>query len=190
MEVVDLWKGIHTPFPLLTSKIKQTFLSTNLAFLLAFEQQAARPHFQLHYPRFSGNHLTHVLAWVAFLIPAHPGMTNPSMIWEIFNPAPSNPQCLVRTDFCVPPSIPEHLKSPPFWLNQGDSIREEDHVLKEDRLRDSPAGCWEEAWPWLETVLWLIHVSAWGESVPLGSQESLILPHSKIYKPVRLWLYS
>ena len=31
-------------FQSLASKIKQTFLSTNLACLLAFEQQAARPH--------------------------------------------------------------------------------------------------------------------------------------------------
>ena len=169
-QVVDLWTGIHTLSPLPTSKIKQSFLSTNLASLLAFEQQAARPYFQLHYLRFSGNHLTHLLAWVAFLIPAYPGMTNPSIIWEIFNPAPSNPQCLVRTDFCVPPSTPVHVKSPSFWLNQGESIREEDHVLKEDQLQDSPAGCWEKAWPWLESVLWPIQVSAWAESVRLDPQ--------------------
>ena len=32
------------PLQLSTSEMKQTFLSTNLACLLAFEQQAARPH--------------------------------------------------------------------------------------------------------------------------------------------------
>ena len=37
------------PLPQLpASKIKQTFLSTNLASLLAFVQQAAAPHFRLH----------------------------------------------------------------------------------------------------------------------------------------------
>ena len=35
------------PLPLLVPQIKQTSLSTNLNSLLAFEQQAARPHFQL-----------------------------------------------------------------------------------------------------------------------------------------------
>ena len=36
-----------TPCQLLTSRIKQTFLSTNLAYLFTFEQQAVRPHFWL-----------------------------------------------------------------------------------------------------------------------------------------------
>ena len=50
--IVGLWTGIH-PLPRLpASKIKnktkqKTFLSTNLVSLLTFEQQAARPHFQL-----------------------------------------------------------------------------------------------------------------------------------------------
>ena len=38
----------HQPPWLPGSKIKQTFLSTNLASLLVFEQQAAKPHFQLY----------------------------------------------------------------------------------------------------------------------------------------------
>ena len=43
--------GHESPSPpqLLASKIKQTFLSTNLAFLLAFEQKAAGPYFRLQY---------------------------------------------------------------------------------------------------------------------------------------------
>ena len=41
---LGLWTGVcHPPSTLLTSEIKQTFLSTNLACLLAFEQRAASP---------------------------------------------------------------------------------------------------------------------------------------------------
>ena len=51
---VGLWIGFRPP-PLPTwlqaSEIKQTFLSTNLASLLDFEQQAARPRFWLQVPR-------------------------------------------------------------------------------------------------------------------------------------------
>ena len=42
-----LWTGVHLPHWLPASKIKQTFLSTNLASLMAFERQAARPYFWL-----------------------------------------------------------------------------------------------------------------------------------------------
>ena len=43
---VGFWTGVPLP-RLLASKIKQTFLSTSLASLLAFEQQSARAHFRL-----------------------------------------------------------------------------------------------------------------------------------------------
>ena len=47
---VGLWTGVYPilwppPFQLLASKIKQTFPSTSLGFLLAFEQRAAGPGF-------------------------------------------------------------------------------------------------------------------------------------------------
>ena len=46
---VGLWTGICPRPRLPASKIKQTFLSTNLASLLAFERPAAGPHFRLHF---------------------------------------------------------------------------------------------------------------------------------------------
>ena len=42
-----LWTGVHLPHWLPASKIKQTFLSTNLVSLMAFNWQAARPYFWL-----------------------------------------------------------------------------------------------------------------------------------------------
>ena len=39
----------YHPSGWLASKIKWTFLSTNLASLMAFDRQAARPHFRLQY---------------------------------------------------------------------------------------------------------------------------------------------
>ena len=46
--VVSLWTGIcpHPTPQLFSTKIKQTFVSTSLASLLAFDQHAARPYFQ------------------------------------------------------------------------------------------------------------------------------------------------
>ena len=45
--MVRPWREICSPpFQLSTSKIKPTFLSINLVSLLAFEWQAAKPHFQ------------------------------------------------------------------------------------------------------------------------------------------------
>ena len=44
---IGLWTDVHHPLPptqLPASEVKQTFLSTNLAYFLAFEQQAARYH--------------------------------------------------------------------------------------------------------------------------------------------------
>ena len=63
---VGLWTGSTPPPRLPASKIKQTFLSTNLASLLAFEWRAAWPHFRLHRDQFGlmrnpsrlSNHLT------------------------------------------------------------------------------------------------------------------------------------
>ena len=43
-EAVGLWTDICPPLQLPASEIKQIFLSTNLACLLALEQQAAQPH--------------------------------------------------------------------------------------------------------------------------------------------------
>lgn len=41
---VSLWAGVHNhPHPA-ASKLKQTFLSTNSASLMAFKLQVARPH--------------------------------------------------------------------------------------------------------------------------------------------------
>ena len=43
---VSLWTGVHNhPHPA-ASKLKQTFLSTNFASLMAFKQRVARPHFR------------------------------------------------------------------------------------------------------------------------------------------------
>ena len=46
---VSLWTGIHLLPKLPASEIKQSFLSTDLASSLAFEQWAARPHFWLQF---------------------------------------------------------------------------------------------------------------------------------------------
>lgn len=45
VEGVSLWTGVHPPPQLPASEIKQTFLSTNVASLLALERRTAGPNF-------------------------------------------------------------------------------------------------------------------------------------------------